>query len=105
LLTRTGGLDTEHDWDNILSLAEQQLLAAARLLLAQPPFAMLEHIDTAMGGECAHRVLKMLREAGISCVVLDGDHEHPRDYDAVLELSADGTWIWRRLEVLRTAVA
>jgi putative ATP-binding cassette transporter len=105
VLARAGGLDAEQDWDNILSLAEQQLLAAARVLLARPPFAMLEHIDTALGGDSAHRVVELLRGAGISCIVLDGDREHPRDYDAVLELEADGTWTWRQLQVLRTAVA
>ncbi len=105
LLARAGGLDNEFDWDNILSLSEQQLLAVARLLLAAPRFAILEHIDTALGGESAHGVLRMLRDAGISCVVLDGDHEVPRDYDGVLELAADGSWTWRRLEVVRPAVA
>jgi len=105
VLARAGGLDTEFDWDNILSLSEQQLLAAARLLLTKPAFAMFEHIDTALGGERAHRVLQVMREAGISCVVFDGRHESAEDYDAVLELAADGSWTWRGPEAGPPATA
>jgi len=41
-VTRAGGLDVEKDWDNILSLGEQQFLAFARLLLAAPRFVLLD---------------------------------------------------------------
>ena len=92
ILARAGGLDTEQDWDNILSLAEQQLLAVARLLIAAPPFAMLEHIDTTLGGDCLHKVLGLLGKAGITYVVVDGDHEDPRDYEQELHLNEDGSW-------------
>ncbi len=36
LVARNGGYDTEQDWDSVLSLREQQLLAIARVLLARP---------------------------------------------------------------------
>jgi putative ATP-binding cassette transporter len=41
---RAGGLDSEHDWPTMLSVAEQQLPALTRLALAQPAFAMLDRV-------------------------------------------------------------
>src|SRR5439155_17234963 len=49
VLERTGGLDVERDWDDVLSLAEQQLLSVARVVLAAPRFAFLERPRTALG--------------------------------------------------------
>ena len=42
ILERVGGLDVEQDWAKTLSTGEQQLLAFARLILANPPFALLD---------------------------------------------------------------
>src|SRR2546428_9684084 len=42
VLERTGGLDVERDWDDALSLGEQQLLSVARVVLATPRFASLD---------------------------------------------------------------
>ncbi|MGH8646666.1 MAG: ABC transporter ATP-binding protein/permease, partial [Gammaproteobacteria bacterium] len=49
VLARCGGLDAEQDWANILSLAEQQVLAIARLLLAAPRFAFLHRVGASLG--------------------------------------------------------
>jgi putative ATP-binding cassette transporter len=105
VLDRAGGLDTECDWDNVLSLCEQQLLAAARVLLAKPAFAMLEHVDTSLGNAEARRVVALFAEAGITPIVLNGDDERQDDYDGMLELHGDGTWNWRLLQLVRGAVA
>ena len=45
---RAGGLDSEHDWPTMLSVAEQQLLALTRLTLARPAFAMLDRVTDAL---------------------------------------------------------
>src|SRR5215510_10870767 len=54
---RVEGLDLEHDWDEVLSLGEQQLLAVARVLLAAPAFAVLQGLRTTLGPEQVARIL------------------------------------------------
>jgi len=60
LVSRAGGLDREQDWEDLLSLGERQLLAVARLLFANPPFAFLNRVDTALDSEQTALVSKLL---------------------------------------------
>ncbi len=99
LLERTGGLDTEQDWDNILSLGEQQLLASARLILAEPRFVFLDRISTALSPEDVALLLGLLNTRGITYITLGhsrfgrrGADDKLGDYDAVLELAGNGGW-------------
>ncbi len=95
LLARAGGLDGEHDWDNILSLGEQQLLAVVRLILAAPQFAFLDRPQTTLTPEQVARVLNALSENSITYVTIGDRNGWLERYDAVLELGADGTWEWK----------
>lgn len=94
---RVGGLDVEKDWDNLLSLPEQQSLVAARLILTAPPFVLVSHLDTTVGPEQEARVLAALHRAGVTYLVLDGQTENLSPYDALLEFAEDGSWTWRLL--------
>jgi putative ATP-binding cassette transporter len=51
LAETVGGLDTELNWANILSLGEQQRLAFARLFLSQPRYAVLDESTSALDVE------------------------------------------------------
>jgi len=97
MLTRAGGLDTEHDWSSILSLAEQQLVAVSRLAIAAPKFAFLDRIDTALSTEQVETVLDVLNASGIAYINLGGLHDGLGYYDAILEFSANGEWTWKAL--------
>jgi putative ATP-binding cassette transporter len=98
LVSRFGGLDTGHDWSDILSLKEQQLLAVARLLLAGPRFAFLDRPESAIDAGKVSEILGLLAEHGISCVVFQETLKDLERYDGVLELLADGRWRWNRVE-------
>ncbi|HYE34917.1 ABC transporter ATP-binding protein/permease [Methylocaldum sp.] len=97
VLTRASGLDAEQDWDSVTSLAEQQLIAVSRLVIATPKFAFLDRIDTALSSEQVGKVLDMLTASGIAYVNLGGPHDGLRYYDAVLEFAANGEWTWKSL--------
>ena len=72
LVSRAGGLDREQDWDDLLSLGERQLLAVARLLLANPPFAFLNRVDTALDSEQTALVSRLLWVSAITYIVFAG---------------------------------
>ncbi len=98
VVTRAGGLDVEKDWDDILSLGEQQLLAFARLLLAAPLFAFLDRPGTALNQGQVDSILKMLSENAITYLTLGNGDDKLEHYDAVLKLADDGSWTWRSIK-------
>jgi putative ATP-binding cassette transporter len=101
VIDRTGGLDVERDWDDAISLAEQQLLCVARVVLAAPRFVFLERPRTTLGPAHADDVLALLRERSIGYLTI-GDASYRLDaYDFVLELADDGGWSGKPLQATR----
>lgn len=101
ILARTGGLDKEQEWDNLLSFNEQYLLSFARILIAAPPFTVINLPSADMTPERMQLMLAQLSEAGISYLVMGRPgqqtaEEQQRNYDAVLEIDLDGGWAWRK---------
>jgi len=95
LVVRAGGLDVDHDWNNILSRGERQLLNVARILLAAPRFAFLDLASTALGERQVGRILTLLSERSITYVNLGQADDQLGYYDALLELADDGGWKWK----------
>ncbi|NKK95535.1 ABC transporter ATP-binding protein/permease [Rhizobium leguminosarum bv. viciae] len=94
VLAQAGGLDAEKDWEKLLSLQEQQLLALVNILLAAPQFVFLDRIDTTLGLEQFPRILQILSENSITCIN-NAETDVLCDYhDAVLECGEDGSWTW-----------
>jgi putative ATP-binding cassette transporter len=93
---RAGGLDSEHDWPTILSVAEQQLLALTRLTLARPAFAMLDRVTAALKPAQVRQALRRLDENSITYITFAEEAESLELYDALLEIDADGGWNWTR---------
>jgi putative ATP-binding cassette transporter len=104
VLERMGGLDVERDWDDVLSLGEQQLLSVARVVLAAPGFVFLERPRASLGAAHADRVLSLLRERSITYLTLGDGGDRLDDHDFVLELADDGGWTWKALEAGREGV-
>lgn len=50
---QAGGLNADRDWNKVLSLRDQQLLAFARLFLASPRLVFLDRIGGALGPDLA----------------------------------------------------
>jgi putative ATP-binding cassette transporter len=102
VLERSGGLYTQKDWDNVLTLSEQQLLAFARLFLASPDAVFLDRVSSALNPDEVALVLNMLRDRGIAYLMLGRSRHGRREsddklehYDAILELDGAGAWKWR----------
>jgi putative ATP-binding cassette transporter len=95
VLQRAGGLDAERDWPSELSLEEQQLVSLARLSLAGPCFAFLDRPGSTLGPAQLQRALQRLSAGSISFVTLGEAAGAVGEYDAVLELEADGAWSWK----------
>jgi putative ATP-binding cassette transporter len=88
------GLDVEIDWDDLLSLAEQQLVVLARVLLAAPHFVLLDRPDTLLPTGTVAHVLDLLTAQDITAVTFTPGRALAAHHDACLELKAGGTWSW-----------
>ncbi|HEY5755619.1 MAG TPA: SbmA/BacA-like family transporter [Steroidobacter sp.] len=87
-----GGLNVERDWNDVLSLADQQRISFAGVLLAAPRFAVLEGPSTLLGGDSAARFLSELRTRSITAVTFASDDTLADHHDIRLLLQNDGTW-------------
>jgi vitamin B12/bleomycin/antimicrobial peptide transport system ATP-binding/permease protein len=90
--SRAGGMEVERDWQVLLSLGEQQKLAAARLILARPAYAILDRLSTSLAQSEVRRVLERLRSHSISFVYFAETKDLSDLCEIILELNADGTW-------------
>ena len=101
ILSRTGGLDKEQEWDQVLSVQEQQLVALARILLASPQFAVIDLPSTDLNREKMRNMLRKLTEAEISYVIIGRPGQQSNEdlvehYDAILDVDLDGDWSWHQ---------
>lgn len=103
VVARAGGLDREQDWDSLLTLAEQQLLACVRVLVARPRLVLLDRPATALGAERVGQVLERFAAASIGYVQLGGAEGPAECYAAILEIRGDGSWGWVGKPPVRTA--
>ncbi len=92
IVTRAHGLDTDQDWDDLLSIGEQHLISIARILLAKPAFVLLDRPGSSLAKNQIAGILEMLTEQGTGVVILAKNGESRLRYDAVLEIKPDGTW-------------
>ena len=98
IITRAGGLDVERDWNDILSLDEQQLLVLTRLVLAAPRFALLDRIGMALTPAQVEQVLDTLSSHSITCLFVEQGESRLDRYKALLDLHEGGSWKWIPLE-------
>lgn len=97
---RSGGLDKEQEWDQLLSVEEQQVVSLARILLAAPQFAVIDVPSTDLNRDKMRHMLRRLTEAHISYMIMarsgqQSAEDQEKYYDAVLEIDLDGEWSWR----------
>jgi putative ATP-binding cassette transporter len=95
IVERAGGLDEERDWEAVLSLGEQQMLALTRVVLAKPQFVFLDRVGSTLGSAQVQQVLQNLSQHSITSVHFAGAGEPTEAYDAVLQIGSEGAWTWR----------
>jgi vitamin B12/bleomycin/antimicrobial peptide transport system ATP-binding/permease protein len=94
VLNRAGGLDVEQDWETLISLREQQLLAFLRVLLAAPQLVFANRAWATLTLTERRQLLSMLSKASIG-YICNCEADGCRDlYDTVLDCKEGGGWTW-----------
>lgn len=94
VIDQAGGLDTERDWNGMLSLSDQAMLAVARVLLAAPEFVFVDRLTVTFDSAQGERVLSILAERRMTVLVLGKPGDTTMSYDATLTIERDGSWSW-----------
>ncbi|XP_057491887.1 ABC transporter D family member 1-like isoform X3 [Actinidia eriantha] len=68
LLEREGGWDTNQNWEDILSLGEQQRLGMARLFFHKPKFGILDECTNATSVDVEEHLYMLANKMGITVV-------------------------------------
>ena len=92
LAQRFGGLDTEMDWEKVLSIGEQQRLACARVLLIQPRFAILDEATSALDTANEGNLYRQLARTSTTLISVGHRSTILQYHKQVLELTGDGQW-------------
>lgn len=92
LADRVGGLDSEQDWDKVLSMGEQQRLAFARVLVRKPRMVILDEATSALDGVNENRLYKRLCNDGVTLVSIAHRPAVLKHHSHVLHLRGNGAW-------------
>jgi putative ATP-binding cassette transporter len=92
LAERSGGLDAELDWEKTLSMGEQQRLAFARLLLAQPRYAILDEATSALDLVNERWLYQQLMDGQTTLISVGHRPTLLAYHGQVLELDGNGGW-------------
>jgi putative ATP-binding cassette transporter len=89
-----GRLDEIADWAKVLSPGEQQRIAFARVLLAEPKAIFLDEATSALDEGQEFALYRALRTQLPDCIVVSVSHRPTLDqhHDRRLELLGDGAW-------------
>jgi len=98
------GFDTTADWTRVLSLGEQQRLAAARCLLQRPRLAVLDEATSALPVQDERNLYLCLREQSIGYISVGHRPSLVEHHDLILELLGGGRWRVLGPEAYETAV-
>jgi putative ATP-binding cassette transporter len=92
LVGRYPDLDTEADWDQVLSGGEQQRLGFARLLLGIPPLVLLDEATSALDLAGERHLYGLLLDAGAALISVGHRPSLEAFHDRVLRLDGQGGW-------------
>jgi len=86
------GFQTLADWTRVLSLGEQQRLAAARCLLQRPGLAVLDEATSALPVQDERNLYRCLQEQNIGYISVGHRPSLVEHHDLILELLGEGRW-------------
>lgn len=89
---RIGGWDVQLDWDNVLSLGEQQHIAFARLLLMRPRYVILDEATSALDMKNEEQLYQELQQMHTTFISVGHRSSLMKDHKLLLELQGDSTW-------------
>lgn len=92
LAERSGGFDLEKDWEEILSLGEQQRLAFARILINQPRYVVLDEATSALDMDNEENLYQHLLDTKTTFVSVGHRSSLKKYHRWLLEMYEEERW-------------
>ena len=92
LAERSGGFEVENDWDDILSLGEQQRLAFARILINKPRYVILDEATSALDLKNEAFLYKYLMSTETTFISVGHRPTLAKYHNQILEIRESETW-------------
>ncbi|MGL5942090.1 MAG: ABC transporter ATP-binding protein/permease [Waterburya sp.] len=92
LAERFGGFDIEKDWEEVLSLGEQQRLAFARIIISKPRYVMLDEATSALDIKNEASLYQHLLKTRTTFVSVGHRQTLVQYHDWILEISENQQW-------------
>jgi vitamin B12/bleomycin/antimicrobial peptide transport system ATP-binding/permease protein len=91
-----GDLETPHDWQSELSLADQQLIVIARVLLSSPRFVLTERLGSSLEPQVLEKTMALLEANDITVIRFEKSLETLTEKPDLsrLEIGEAGSWTW-----------
>jgi ABC-type uncharacterized transport system fused permease/ATPase subunit len=86
------GCNTPVQWNEELSLGEQQRLGMARLMFHGPNYAVLDECTSGVSTDMERRFTDILKQLGCTCITISHRPTLVAFHDFVLALDGDGGW-------------
>ncbi|MEM7758839.1 MAG: ATP-binding cassette domain-containing protein, partial [Cyanobacteria bacterium P01_A01_bin.40] len=92
LAERSGGFEVEKDWDEILSLGEQQRLAFARILINKPRYVVLDEATSALDIKNESSLYRYLIDTNITFISVGHRPSLVKYHHWLLEMQSGENW-------------
>ena len=99
LAERLGGFEVEKDWDEILSLGEQQRLAFARILINKPLYVVLDEATSALDIKNESSLYQYLIDTNTTFISVGHRPSLVKHHQWLLEIQEGQQWQLSKTEI------
>ena len=92
------GFEAQENWENVLSLGEQQRVAFARILINQPKYAILDEATSALDVQNEEFLYQQLSSQGTTYISVGHRPTLTAYHQQLLEILDGGEWSYQRLQ-------
>lgn len=94
----SSGLDVEAEWSDLLSIGNQQRVAAARLFYHCPRYAILDECTSSLTPDVEKTMYDEAKRLGITLMTVSHRRSLWRYHGWILQFSGQGTYVFTRLD-------
>ncbi|GAM84559.1 hypothetical protein ANO11243_025550 [Dothideomycetidae sp. 11243] len=92
------GLDVEAEWTDVLSIGNQQRIAAARLFYHRPKYAILDECTSSLTPDVEKIMYDEAKRLGITLMTVSHRRSLWKYHEWILQFSGQGTYVFTRLD-------
>mmetsp|Transcript_5658 Transcript_5658/g.4870 ORF Transcript_5658/g.4870 Transcript_5658/m.4870 type:complete len:529 (-) Transcript_5658:46-1632(-) len=102
IVEREGGLNTERNWNDVLSGGEKQRMAIARLYYHKPAFGILDECSSAVSVDAEDVIYTEAKRRGITLITVSHRPSLWKHHDYLLQFDGENGYTFGKLEISKS---